>query len=1077
MRITAGPTRRPIHMLLLQFILLSSLTVALQSGSRLAEAQASLTAGPTLPYPILFVTQPPLPQDFTTMNAVFGNHQADLQSSNRGGDLWIRYPDGALKNLTAAAGYGMDGFQGANAIAVRDPAVHWDGNKALFSMVIGAPTQQYQGIDFHWQLYEITGLGHDETPIISKVTNQPANYNNVSPIYGTDERIIFTSDRPFNGAAHLYPQRDEYEEAPTVSGLWGLDPVTGDLRLLNHAPSGDFTPTIDSFGRVIFTQWDHLQRDQQADADANVGSGQNCDSGSNYGTFNYADERANAVELDDRSEVFPEPRACRGDLLAGSNLNGHSFNHFLPWQIHEDGTEAEILNHLGRHELHGYVPASINDDLNVVEYYGQLSRFNPNRMENMLQVRESPLTPGLYYGVDAPEFGTHAAGQVVSLNAPPTVNADHIQVVYVTHRDTASTDDSPGPNHSGLYRDPLPLSNGLVIAAHSSDTRQDSNVGSREAPQSRYSFRLQTLSPASNGSMAADQFLTSGISETVSWWDPDVKVSYSGLLWELQPVEVRARPRPTRLSSQLPGPEQQVFAQAGVDPVKFQAFLRQENLALLVTRNVTSRDDFDKQQPFNLRVPGGVQTIGAPGKVYDVAHLQLFQADLIRGIKGCCSDQAQPGRRVLAQVVHDAAALSNNPTNPGGPAGSVQIAADGSVALFAPANRALTWQITDPSGVGVVRERNWLTFQPGEIRVCGSCHGLSELDQAGQPAPTNPPQALLALLQEWKAQHGDDDPPPAITGAPPQIAGCPIFPADNIWNTTVYTLPVASNSAAYVTTIGANAVVHADFGSGAWEGGPIGIPFVIVPGSQAKVPISFEYAGESDPGPYPIPANAPIEGGSGSSGDRHMLLLERDSCTLYEVYKAYAQENGSWQAGSGAIFDLASHDLRPSGWTSADAAGLPILPGLVRYEEVVGGEINHAIRFTAPQTRNSFVWPARHQASDLSEAHYPPMGQRFRLKADFDIADFSPQVQVILTAMQRYGIILADNGSAWYISGAPDERWDNDLLHELDRVTGADFEAVDGSAPMVNIDSGQVRFKSAPPTELPNRVYLPQISK
>lgn len=1077
-------------------------------------------AGPTTPYPILFVTQPPLPYDFTSVNAVFGNHHADLQQANRGGDLWIRYTDGTLKNLTAAAGYGSDGFQGANAIAVRDPAVYWDGSKALFSMVVGAPTQQYQVQTYYWQIYEITGLGQSDTPVITKLANQPANYNNISPIYGTDDRIIFTSDRPFNGAAHLYPQRDEYEEAPTVSGLWSLDPTNGDLRLINHAPSGDFTPTIDSFGRLIFTQWDHLQRDQQADSDAQQDA---------YGTFNYADESVNAAALNERTEVFPEPRDDRKDLLQGTNLAGHSFNHFLPWQINEDGSEAEIINHLGRHELHGYIPASLTDDPKVFEFYGQITRFNQNRIENMLQVRESPATAGLYYGIDAPEFSTHAAGQIISLSAPPTQDADHIQVSYITHRDTASYTDTPSANHSGHYRDPLPLSDGKIVAAHTNETREDKNEGTTANPLSRYAFRLKTLKQGANGFMVADQALTAGIIKNVNWWDPDNKVTYNGELWELQPVEVRARPRPARLTNPLPGPEQQVFTQAGVDLAQFQAYLKQQNLAVIVTRNVTTRDDFDKQQPYNLRVPNGVQTLASDfangDKIYDVAHLQLFQADLIRGLH-YGSNPPYPGRRVLAQVMHDPAALAINPANSNGPPGSVAIAADGSAAAFVPARRALTWQLTAPGAQlgqagypGVVRERNWLTFQPGEIRVCSSCHGLSQFDQAGHNAPNNQPQALLTLLQHWKNTvcTGNNCPvvtttptatptvtptpsttptpttTPVVNQAPPKIGNCTIFPADNIWNTAIDTLPVDANSAAYINTIGATANVHADFGSGLWDGGPIGIPFVAVPGSQAKVAITFKYQNESDPGPYPIPTDAPIEGGSNSTGDRHVLVLDQDNCKLYEVYRGFPQSNGSWKTDSGAIFDLASHALRPTTWTSADAAGLPILPGLVRYEEVINGEINHAIRFTVPETRNTYIWPARHQASDLTGNQYPPMGQRFRLKASFDISGYSPQVQVILRAMKKYGLLLADNGSSWYISGAPDERWDNDMLHELDNVVGSDFEAVDEAALMLDVNSGQARSSPAmptatptttpivipttPPGGFPQHSYLPQVKR
>ena len=298
-------------------------------------------------------------------------------------------------------------------------------------------------------------------------------------------------------------------------------------------------------------------------------------------------------------------------------------------------------------------------------------------------------------------------------------------------------------------------------------------------------------------------------------------------------------------------------------------------------------------------------------------------------------------------------------------------------------------------------------------------------------------------------------PPMPVGPQPPQIAGCDIFPGDNVWNTPIDTLPVDAHSDAYVTTIGAGAHVHADFGSGEWAGGPIGIPYVGVPGTQPLVDVLFDYDDESDPGPYPIPPDAPIEGGPQSDGDRHVLVLDRDACVLYELYYAWPQPDSSWEAGSGAIFDLSSHALRPAGWTSADAAGLPLLPGLVRYDEVASGEIRHALRFTAPQTRRAYIWPARHYASSLTGPQYPPMGQRFRLKADFDLSGFSPEGQVILQALKTYGMFLADNGSAWFISGAPDERWDNDMLHELDQVHGTDFEAVDESLLMIDPDSGQ----------------------
>ncbi|MFH2122125.1 MAG: hypothetical protein ABIJ50_01375 [Pseudomonadota bacterium] len=305
---------------------------------------------------------------------------------------------------------------------------------------------------------------------------------------------------------------------------------------------------------------------------------------------------------------------------------------------------------------------------------------------------------------------------------------------------------------------------------------------------------------------------------------------------------------------------------------------------------------------------------------------------------------------------------------------------------------------------------------------------------------------------------------PAISQAANTIAGCSIFPVNNIWNTPVDTLPIDPNSAAYINTIGAGTPFHADFGSGLWNNGPIGIPYNVVSSSQAKVPIRFDYAGESDPGPYPVPRNALIEGGAAGDGDRHVLILDKTQCRLYELYYAWPQPDGSWYAGSGAIFDLASHDLRPAGWTSADAAGLPILSGLVRYDEAAGGAIEHAIRFTVPKTRKAYIWPARHHASELTGTQYPPMGQRFRLKANFDVSHFSPIVQTILKAMKKYGIILADNGSAWYINGVPDERWDNDMLHELDHVYGSDLEAVNVSSLMKDPDSGEVKVSTPPPS-------------
>ncbi len=300
--------------------------------------------------------------------------------------------------------------------------------------------------------------------------------------------------------------------------------------------------------------------------------------------------------------------------------------------------------------------------------------------------------------------------------------------------------------------------------------------------------------------------------------------------------------------------------------------------------------------------------------------------------------------------------------------------------------------------------------------------------------------------------------------ASPTLDGCPVFPADNAWNTPVDTLPVHPSSAAWVNTIGATANLHPDFGT-FYQGAPIGIPFVTVPGTQTPVAMSFDVAGESDPGPYPIPADAPIEGGAGSTGDRHVIVVDRDRCILYELFDAHPQPGGSWNAYSGARFDLRSNALRPDTWTSADAGGFPILAGLVRFGETAAGEIRHAIRFTAPQTRKAHLWPARHDASDLTGTQYPPMGARFRLKAGVDISGYSARNQRILRALKKYGMFLADNGSPWYITGEHHPQWDDDELGQLKALRGSDFEAVDTASMMVAANSGKA-FAAPPPVTL-----------
>jgi hypothetical protein len=283
---------------------------------------------------------------------------------------------------------------------------------------------------------------------------------------------------------------------------------------------------------------------------------------------------------------------------------------------------------------------------------------------------------------------------------------------------------------------------------------------------------------------------------------------------------------------------------------------------------------------------------------------------------------------------------------------------------------------------------------------------------------------------------------PAALAAPlPEAPGCPVFPATNVWNKRVDKLPKHTRSKEIVRAIGSSRYVHADFGSGLWEGGPIGIPVTVVDSSQATSFVDFLYADESDAGPYPIPPAVAIEGGPAADGDRHAIIVDRDSCTLYELFDLWP----AWDAGSGAIWDLSSNALRPRGWTSADAAGLPILPGLARYDEVASGVIDHALRFTVQRSRRAYVYPARHFASSYTSRNLPPMGLRLRLRSNFPVGSFPYQTRVILRALKRYGMIVADNGSSWYVSGVPDPRWSNDQLHTLHRVQGSDFRVVDTS--------------------------------
>lgn len=319
----------------------------------------------------------------------------------------------------------------------------------------------------------------------------------------------------------------------------------------------------------------------------------------------------------------------------------------------------------------------------------------------------------------------------------------------------------------------------------------------------------------------------------------------------------------------------------------------------------------------------------------------------------------------------------------------------------------------------VVRLNDQMTNATGDVLVTLTLHGLTS--------------------NRARVRIGGQQPD---LGAGASLNGKRVFPADNPWNQDISASPVDPNSDNLIASIGASASFHPDFGT-VWAGAPNGIPYVVVNGSQGRVPITFtDFGDESDPGPYPVPPDAPVEGGPAGTGDRHVIVIDRDNWMLYELYNAFPKGAG-WNASSGAVFDLNSNALRPAGWTSADAAGLPIFPGLVRYDEVFGQkEIMHALRFTVQHTRRAYVSPARHFASSDTNTNLPPMGMRVRLKASFDISGFSPAMQVILRALKKYGMILADNGSNWYLSGAPDPRWSDDELSTLKALKGSDFEVV-----------------------------------
>ena len=721
------------------------------------------TRAVTLTNPIIFVTQPPVPREmngtvsntFLSVVTIFGNQQADTAHAARGGDLWLMTTNLGLVNLTRRAGFGTNGIQHSIGIDVRDPQIHWSGKKVLFSMVVGAPTNATDTTKFFWQLYELTNLDAviadtNTPPKIIPVANQPTNCNNITPCYATDGRIIFTSDRPFNNQPWLYPQLDEYKSEPCVSGIYSLDAAGGDLKMIEHQPSGVFNPVIDSFGRLIVTRWDHLIQDLNAAGDR-LGRSTN-------GSFNFLNELANApVQNTNLLETFPEPGDFDTNGAVALGVNTLGFNFFLPWALDQNGGNEEVLNHVGRHELQLNVAQSFTGDTNLVTFTNLAQRVasgvisaNTNAIFSFFQIAEDPRTNGLYWGVQAqdisPVGGLHGAGQIITLAGGMGLNPTGMVVNFIT-----PTNGANGPTVLGLYRNPLPMSDGTLVSAFtdSANGAWDANLGTATLPISKMHFRLCTLTN-SGGIWKTNQLLTAGISGSAIYWDGALLVTNNATLWELQPVEVRAKTIPAPVVTGVASIEQNVFAEEGVDLPTFQADLAQRNLALCISRNVTARDDADKQQPYNLRVPGGAVSIANSGKIYDITHLTFLQADYLRGYSNGPSGP-QPGRRILAVPMHATTNFNYASSRTNAPSGGTEIMSDGSQATFVPANRAVTWQLTGTNNNdSVVKERYWISFRPGEVRTCANCHGINAVDQLGRPAPTNEPLALRQLLRFWK---------------------------------------------------------------------------------------------------------------------------------------------------------------------------------------------------------------------------------------------------------------------------------------------------------------------------------------
>ena len=794
-------------------------------------AAVSVSATEPSPRPVLaFITQTPNPlgaMDFATVTAAYGSHRGTTEAAPRGGSLHILYDDGSSVDildaaLKAACDIGApecdprgarevneDGLL-VHGVAVRTPVIHWDGDRVLFAMSVGAVQHEnrWRTHEFKWRLFEIEGLAHGATPLIREIPHQPDDVNNLDPAYGSIEgEIIFTSDLPVTRDMRHYPPLDEYESTPTVSGLWKLNEFTGALQLLEHSPSGAFEPFVDRNGHVVYTRWDHLQADQQAnDALRHVADGAIAN---RFQPYTYENENQfgpdfyetverrivsalDAPQIDevrafDLGEPYgPEPHrfnpayvdpTLHGEGVVfgthnGASLttraprdaSGRAFRPFLmatftPWQINQDGREHKSLRHIGRHELLEYLNGTFVAD-------SSLDEMSNERTVWPFHLSEDPQQRGRYLGNTSLDARRHAAGAIFTLTdaLSPVTAGEH------ENAEALALDWLTDPEGDTLFRDPVLLTDGTLFA---SVDRVPLSEKTSNMMFDAFDFQLFRLNRApTDPYYAAEATPVAGpFTAAFSYYEGGGSGrlrAFDGALWVLGAVEIAVRSRPPMPAPQSSTDVETVLAGEGVTQAALSTFLADNGLAAVIVRNATRRDDIDRQQPYNLYVDhptagDGAESIvdascteGILGCLYGVRYLQIFENKLLRGyerrakiVDGVFSDN---GRRGLVRPMDHPLALDwSAQSGAGEPPAAALVAPDGSVAVLAPAGRAISWNLADANGDAIVRERVWVTLQPGEVRVCNGCHGANTLDQTGADSVSSDLLALKILIENLKS--------------------------------------------------------------------------------------------------------------------------------------------------------------------------------------------------------------------------------------------------------------------------------------------------------------------------------------